>query len=406
MSSSVTVALLAVLTTAGLVAAAVTDGPLSIALAVVTVVVAAGLAWRLRSAPPGAASVAAFVTGIVIVSAGLPALAIAGDWSQITSSSSQSGHGSVDRSAELRRALDRAAESLPGGADAILSIDIDGISTQVAVLDLQKGEQVSSSYSQSGGGWTALTRTRVNDRADAVFRRADIAGLDLSAASAKVDAAARSAGLDLSKRWEADGVVLARRSSDKKLVATYDVTSRFKFETDGAGNLPDNLSLATVDGLLPVAERLLRANGFDPTKQQIEEISYHAMSESASAVGFPHHGTVELEVTRPGKRGTVTESIGRFPEARLYDSDGSGSGRFALTTLSAAAIEKARADVEQRSRVPAVDAHAVSLRVARDTDSPGWTRGDLPPVLQLGLGPTSKDSAYYRMDGTFLRSAS
>ncbi|RDB47156.1 hypothetical protein, partial [Tsukamurella tyrosinosolvens] len=67
MSTFLTVALLAVFTTVGLVGAVASDGAAALVWAVGTVVVAGVLARRLRSAPPGMGLVAAFVTGILVV---------------------------------------------------------------------------------------------------------------------------------------------------------------------------------------------------------------------------------------------------------------------------------------------------------------------------------------------------
>ncbi|WP_415678654.1 hypothetical protein [Tsukamurella hominis] len=407
MSTFLTVALLAVLTTVGLVGAVASDGAASLVWAVGTVVVAGALAWRLRSAPPGMGLVAAFVTGILIVSAGLPAAIVLTETGRHGASVFASDdEKTVDPSTELRRALAKAGELLPGGADSILSIDIDGYSTQVYVLNLVKGQRIYANYSQSSDEWYEPSSTSTNDRIDAAFRAAELANLDLTAARTKVDDSARGLGVDLSKRSSSDGVVIARRSADKKLVATYDLTSRVKFETDQAGNLPDNLALAKVDGLLPTAERLLRAHGIDPTKPVLDELEYRVFAENASTVGSTDPGTVDIRLSGAGGRsGTLKETVGRFPEVRLYASSGTNSRAFPLTTITADGIEKARAELERRTSVPPIDAHAISLEVEGDTTSPGWMRGGLPPLLRLGLGPDSDDQAYFRPDGAFVKAA-
>ncbi|MGX9295978.1 hypothetical protein [Tsukamurella paurometabola] len=405
MSTTLTVALLAVLTTVGLVAAVATDGAASLVLAVATVVVAGVLAVRLRSAPPGAAWAAALATGIVIVSAGIPATIVLTETGGRGSSAfAAQEEQPIDPSAELRRALAKAGDLLPGGADSVLSIDIDEQSTRVDVLDLAKGQRISANYSQSSDEWYDPSSTSTNDRADAAFRSADIVNLDVTAARRRVDDSARGLGVDLSRRSSSDGVVIARRSADKKLVATFDLTSRVKFETDQAGNLPDNLALAKVDGLLPAAERLLRSHGIDPAMPVLDELEYRVFAENASSVGSANPGTIDIRVTG-SRNGTLKETVGRFPEIRLYDSSGTSSRAFALTAITAAGIEKARAELERRSAVPPIDAHAISLEVAGDTTSPGWMRGGLPPLLRLGLGPGSDDQAYFRPDGTFVKAA-
>lgn len=406
MSTFLTVALLAVFTTVGLVGAVASDGAAALVWAVGTVVVAGVLARRLRSAPPGLGLVAAFVTGILVVSAGLPAAILLTETGGRGAPVLGSDKGEVDPSAELRRALAKAGELLPGGADSILSIDIDGYSTQVYVLNLAKGQRIYANYSQSSDEWHEPSSTSTNDRIDAAFPAAELANLDLTAARKNVDDSARGLGVDLSKRSSSDGVVIARRSADKKLVATYDLTSRVKFETDRAGNLPDNLALAKVDGLLPTAERLLRAHGVDPTKPVLDELKYRVFAENASTVGSADPGTVDIRLSGAGGRGgTLKETVGRFPEVRLYASSGTNSRAFPLTTITADGIEKARADLERRSSVPPIDAHAISLEVEGDTTSPGWMRGGLPPLLRLGLGPDSDDQAYFRPDGTFVKAA-
>lgn len=405
MSTFLTVALLSVLTTVGLVGAVVSDGAASLVWAIGTVVVAGVLAWRLRSAPPGMGLVAAFVTGILVVSAGLPAAIVLTEPTRHGASIFASDdETAVDLSNELRRALAKAGELLPGGADSILSIDIDEHSTQVYVLNLVKGQRISANYSQSSDEWYDPSSTSTNDRIDAAFRAADLANLDLTAARRKVDDSARGLGVDLSKRSSSDGVVIARRSTDKKLVATYDLTSRVKFETDQAGNLPGNEALAKVDGLLPTAERLLRTHGIDPTKPVLDELEYRVFAENASTVGSADPGTVDIRISG-GRSGTLTETVGRFPEVRLYASSGTNSRAFALTAITPDGIEKARAEIERRSSVPPIDAHAISLEVEGDTTSPGWMRGGLPPLMRLGLGPDSDDQAYFRPDGTFVKAA-
>ncbi len=400
--TSVTVALLAVLTTVGLVGAAVSDGAAGIAWAVGTVVVVGALAWRLRSAPPGASLIAALATGILLVSAGLPATLILtenGGSGSAGRSVFAADDEAIDLQAELRRAISKAGELLPGGTDSILSIDIDENSTQVYVLDLSTGQRISANYSQSSDKWYDPSRHSTNDRADATFRASDIARLDLTAAAKKVTAAADSIGIDRSSPHASDGVEIERRSADRLLVATFGL-SGVDIETDAAGNLPDNLALATVDGLLPIAERLLRDNGFTPDQAVLDQIDYRVFAPNVSSVGSGK-GTVEITVNGAGRYGKLAETVGRFPEVSLRPATWSSDSVFALRVLTAGAIERARADLEKRFAVLPIDAHALGLRV--DTDTRRSSRATPPPVLQVGLGPNSDVRAHYAIDGAYLR---
>ncbi|BDH58973.1 hypothetical protein [Tsukamurella sp. PLM1] len=399
MPTSLTVALIAVLSTVGLVGAAVSDGAASLAWAVGTVVAVGALAWRLRSAPAWSPYTAAFATAILVVSAGVPAAIVLTETAGGRGPSvfASEDDGAIDPSAELRRALTKAGELLPGGADAILSIDIDENSTQVYVLDLTKGQRVSANYSQSSDQWYEPNRHSTTDRADATFRATDLAGLDLTAATKKATAAADTIGVDRSSPHASDGVEIERRSPDKKLVATFGMSGT-DIETDAAGNVPDNLALAKVDGLLPLAERLLRANGFDPAQPVLDRMDYRVFAPNVSSVGSGK-GTVELSIDGAGKRGTLRETVGKFPEVDLRPSTSSSDDSFALRTVSAAAIERARADLVQRRSIIPIDAHALGLRVDRDTRRS--SRAAPPVIMEVGLGPD--DEAYYSIDGSFLR---
>ncbi|CAM3619485.1 hypothetical protein ACXYTP_11410 [Tsukamurella ocularis] len=409
MSTFLTVALLGVLTTVGLVGAVVSDGAVALVWAIGTVVVAAVLARRLRTAPPGMGLVAAFVTGILVVSAGLPAaLALTETGGRGQAPSNRAGAGVApgsaspvaDPSTELRRAVAKAGEIQPGGADSLLEIDIDENTTRVTTLDLSAGQRVSAYYSHSSEEWYEPTRNSTNDRADAAFRASDIAALDLTATAERVTAAADRIGIDRSSPHASDGIEIERRSGDKRLVATFGL-SGVDVETDAAGNLPDNLALAKVDGLLPIAERLLRANGLDPAQPVIDELQYRVFASNVGSVGSGK-GTVEMRISGGGRSGTLKETVGRFPEVSLTPSRSTSSSAFALRAVSPAGIERARADLVQRFSVLPIDAHALGIEVDEDSRARASDR-TAPPVMEVGLGPGSKASAYYRLDGTFLR---
>ncbi|KXO96278.1 hypothetical protein [Tsukamurella pseudospumae] len=408
MSTSLTVALLAVLTTVGLVGSVVSDGAASLVWAVTTVAVAGLLAWRLRSAPPGMGLVAAFVTGILVVSAGLPVAIVmtedaGGSGSRGAAKPAGVAPGSAspvaDPSTELRRAVAKAGE-LPGGAESILSIDIDENTTRVTTLDLTTGQRVSAYFSHSSDTWYEPSRSSTNDRADAAFKASDIAGLDLTATATKVTAAADTIGIDRTSPHASDGIEIERRSGDKKLVATFSM-SGVDIETDGAGALPDNLALAKVDGLLPTAERLLRTNGLDPAQPVIDELQYRVFASNAGSVGSGR-GTVEMRINGAGRSGTLKETVGKFPEVSLTPSRSASSSAFALRVITSAGIERARADLEKRFTVLPIDAHALGLEIDEDSRARSSSRA-APPVMEVGLGPGSRSSAYYALDGTYLR---
>ncbi|KXP05130.1 hypothetical protein [Tsukamurella pseudospumae] len=400
MSTSLTVALLAVLTTVGLVGSVVSDGAASLVWAVTTVAVAGLLAWRLRSAPPGMGLVAAFITGILVVSAGLPVAIVMTEGDAGPGSRASAADETIDPSTEVQRVLAKAEEIQPGATKTLRQITISTYWTQMRYLDLARGEEVWFQFSRSGGSheWNSPSRSTTSYRADAAFSAADIAGLDLTAASTKVDAAIAALGIER-KPSTSDKIEIARRSSDKKLVATFGRSS-VEFETDHVGNLPDNLALAKVDGLLPVAERLLRDNGFTPDQSVLDDLEYRVFATNASSVGSGK-GTVEITVRGAGKYGTLKETVGKFPEVRLSPSTYTPDDAFPLRAITTAAIEKARSDVEQRFSVPPIDAHALGLHV--DTDTRTSSRAVPPPILQVGLGPNSDHRAYYRIDGSYLR---
>lgn len=405
MPTSVTIAALAALTTVGLVGAAVTDGGPSIAWAIGTVVVAVLFALQLRSAPRGTFVAAGFFTAVAVLSAGVPATLLLTDGPGATSYGAEkevepgSASPVADPSAQLRAAVAKADEIQPGGSNSLLEIDIDENTTRVTTLDLTTGQRVSAYFSQRSDEWDEPSRHSTTDRADATFRAADIAGLDLTAAAKKVTAAADTIKLDRTNSHASDGIEIERRSPDKKLVATFSL-SGFDIEVDSAGGLPDNLALATVDGLLPIAERLLRANGLDPAQPVLDQLDYRVFAENVSSVGSGR-GTVELRVDGGGKYGTLKETVGKFPEVQLKPDTSPSSTSFALRAITPAGIEKARADLEQRFSVLPIDAHALGLRV--DADTRTSSRITPPTIMQVGLGPNSDHEAYYAMNGTFLR---
>ncbi|MET9328461.1 hypothetical protein [Tsukamurella sp. NPDC003166] len=406
MSTFLTVALLAVLTTVGLVGAVVSDGAASLVWAVTTVAVAGLLAWRLRSAPPGMGLVAAFATGILVVSAGLPLAIVLTETAPDRSPGSSSVLGASDRastvdpSAELRGALKKADEVLPGGSDSVLNIRIDESSTQVGLLDLAKGQRVWFQYSRSSGKWYEPSRSATNDRQDAVFRAADLAALDLTATAAKATAAADRIAIDRSNRHADDGIQIERRYQDRKLIVEFHMSGE-EIHADQTGNLPDNLALAKLDGLLPVAERALRDSGVDPAQSFLSGLEYRVFAPNATAVSG-EEGRLRLSVQGGGRSGSIEVTVGRFPIVSLRPSSGTASNPFALSALTAAGLERARADLAQRSAVPTVDANAVSLQVERDFTSSSLRSRGAPPILNLGLGP--KAEAYYTLGGDFLRS--
>lgn len=397
---------LVVATTVGLVGASVSTGTAAAVWAVGTVVAISALAFRLRRAPSGTVAVTLLITGIVVLSAGIPAAAVLSESRGVSSSQGgaqpvdrERGNAAMDPSTELRRALDQADRTLPGGSDSVLNVRIDANSTYVTLLDLEKGQQVMAYYARSSDKWHEPSRTATNDRGDAVIRRSDIDGLDLTAAAVKVTAAAARLGVELKER-PSDDITIARRSGDKRIVGTFDA-SDFEVEVDAAGNPPDNLDLAKVDGLLPGAEKLLRANGIDPAQPVLSEVDYREFASNASAVGSGKGGTVQVTVQGGGRSGTLRETVGRFPEGRLTDSRATGSTSFALGSVTIAAIERARLDLVQRMSVPPVDAHAISLSIERDTSSAALRQRNSPPIMRFGVGPTA--DAYYRLDGTFAR---
>ncbi len=406
-STFLTVALLAVLTTVGLVGAVASDGAASLVWAVGTVVVAGVLAWRLRSAPPGAALIAAFVTGILLVSAGLPAAIMLTEGREAASRSGEGGSGGGpsaspvrDPSAELRRALDKADQLMPGGANSILSIDIDENSTQVYVLDLNTGERVGANYSVSSSRWYDPNRTPVNDRAEATFRRSDLAGLDLTSAAAKATAAADRLGIDRSREHASDGIEIDRRYQDRKLIVEFDMSGE-QVETDASGDLPDTLTLANVDGIFAVGATLLRNAGIDPAQPVLTGAQYRSYASSATALSNHDRGELTLTVQGGGRTGSITAEAGKFPVVDLRPSTGSSTNSFAFAALTADVVERIRADLEQRQQVLPVDARAVSFQVERDTSWESLRARTAPPIIQFGLGPAAK--AYYKLDGTYLR---
>lgn len=404
MSTFLTVALLSVLTSVGLVGAVVTDGTASLIWGLATVAGVAALAWRLRSAQPGAGAIAAFTTAMVILCAGMPAALVLTDvGGPSVRSITDSDEKPIDLSAELKAILAKAEEIQPGSTNSLIKVTIRQSWTQLSFLDLSKGQEVWFQRSRSGSSdsWSEPTRRSTNDRADVAFSAADIRGLDLTAASAKVDGAVRTLDVE-HEPSSSDEVEIGRRSGDRLLVATYD-HSPVEIEVDPKGNIPDNLALARVDGLLPTAERLLRENGFTPDQAVIDDLDYRVFATNVGSVGSGR-GTLEIRVRGAGRNGTLKETVGKFPEVDLSPNTYTPDDAFALRTVTAAAIERARADAERRFSVIPIDAHALGLSVDADTRSSG--RAPRQTVMQIGLGPGSDNAAYYRMDGTFLRSGS
>ncbi|BDD83961.1 hypothetical protein TPB0596_37240 [Tsukamurella pulmonis] len=401
MSTTLTVTLLAVLTTAGLVGAVATDGTASLVLAVATVVVAGVLAVRLRSAPPGAAWAGALATGIVIVSAGVPATIVLTESGRSGSPAfASSEEQPIDPSEELRSVLAKAEEIQPGSTRTIRQISISQNWTQMRFLDLTRGEEVSFQYSRVGSTheWNTPSRSSTPSRAADAFSAADIAGLDLRAATTKVDGAIATLGVKRTAS-SSDDIEIGRRSGDQRLVATFH-RSPIEIEVDPSGALPDNLALAKTGGMLPIAERLLRANGFDPAARVIDRLEYRVFAENVSSVGSGK-GTVELSIAGAGRTGKLAETVGKFPEIDLRPSSSSSETSFPLSAVRYEGIEKARTDLVQRFSVLPIDAFALGLRVSADTRTS--SRVTPPTVMEVGLGPNSSAEAYYALDGRFLR---
>lgn len=391
-------------TTVGLVGASVSSGTAAVIWAIGTVAAIVGLAYRMRRAPSGTVAVTLLITGIVVLSAGLPAVAVISESRGSSSTPAVDAEHAAspvpDPNSELRAALDKADELLPGGADSVLRIDIDETSTQVYVLDLAAGQSVYANYSRSSDRWYDPSRTPSRDRGESTFRRADLAHLDLTRAAAAVTAAADRIGIDRSFRHASDGIEVQRRSSDRKLVAAFSMSGA-EVEVDHTGALPDNLGLVSVDGFLPAAEKLLRSNGIDPSQPVLGGLSYAVYKPTADAVPHTDPGTVKIDIRGGGRSGSLEETVGTFPVVRLEPDTGSASSAFALTAVTAGGIDTARADLVQRRKVATVDTHAISLEIGQDTSSSALRQRNPPPVLHLGLGPSS--DAYYRLDGTFVR---
>ncbi|GIZ98081.1 hypothetical protein TTY48_26930 [Tsukamurella sp. TY48] len=400
-ASTAAVALVAV-TTVGLVGASVSSGTAATIWAVGTVAAIVALAYRLRRAPSGTVAVSLLITGILVLSAGIPAVAVISEERSTSALGAAKQKAVVDPSMELRTVLAKAEELFPGSTNAILRIEIDENWTQIRLLDLAKGQSIWFQYSRLGTpSWNQPSRSSTTDRADAAFRAADIAGLDLAAAATKARAAATTLGVDRSDD-RSDKIEIGRRSSDKRLVATIAVAD-FTAEADPSGNLPDNLALAKVDGALPVAQRLLRDNGIDPNRPVIDSFEYKSFGSNVGSVGpsGSARGVLEIRVDGPGRSGTLTEVVGRFPEIALRPVGSTSATSFALTAVDPAGIERARADVERRFSVPPIDAHAIGLEIDQDREAPSSRVA--APIMRVSLGPGSNASAYYRLDGAFVR---
>lgn len=380
------------------VAVVVDAAVLSALIVVATTCVSIFLVRTVRAADVRTALRGAVIVSASVIVVGIPAVAVltatAASGTETTSDAgAPEAAGSADLSAALARSLDRADEIAPDGAQSILSISIDQDRETLYVLNQRNGQMVYT-YRSGDEGWHAPTSSPTSQRT--VFSRADVRGLDLTAAGRL--AAQTWRRLDQRQDVVQPTVEVAPRSGDEKLVATF-AGGAFPIEPDATGRLAETADAASVDRFLDVAERVMTETGLDSRAPLLREIAFKSIDDGAS-----WHGRARAGFDLSFDGGPVTSiavDVGRFPMVRKATRDDEPDG-FSLTGLTGATMTSVRDDLARRGTIRRYDRDVIGAKigVARDDDRPGR----VPVTIQMVVGPSAVEVAgVYSTRGRFLR---
>ncbi|ALG84784.1 hypothetical protein [Gordonia phthalatica] len=398
---AVRIGVAAVVATVGIVAAVLVDQ--RVVSALIGAAAAAFALWTVGSLRPEHPTLARRGAGVVVASIllfGIPAVAVLTP-SGIVGAEQESSDERIepgDLSAALKRALDRADEVAPNGAESILQIEIDGDRETLYVLDQRTGMQVYT-YRSGENGWYAPTSARTSQRT--VFGRSDLARLDLNGVRDRVVSAWERVGSSDPSSPEsakAPSVKIEPRSADGRVVARF-VGGGFPIESDTSGNLADTVDAASIDRFLDVASRVMTAAGLEPDAKVLYRIEFRSLDEAASRHGRFESG-FELYFDG-GPISSIAVDVGSFPVVRKATTTDEPDG-FSLTGLTGATMASVRDDLARRRLVPAYDRDAIGAKigVARNDDHPGR----VPVTIQMVVGPSSTEVAgVYSTRGRFLR---
>ncbi len=406
------VVLAGVVGAAGLVVAAVSSNPVLRVLAIVVAVVVVALCvLSLRSTHPRQAVLPLFVVPLLAVVAGVATISVGNALREPVApgvgdpgfSPRAAGTGGVaDRiaanpDAALHAALDRADGLVPNGSATVLNIGIDGERVSVAAFDPSTGDEVSSSYSPSNG-WSPPRHRRAHVRD--TFSRAQVAGLALDKARPAVFAMAAQLKADLQYPHASDGITVARRNSDGKLVAEFSLSGN-EFEVDERGRLADTAGAALLDTVMALAQRVMVESGLDPGAPIVERFDFRAFDDAASSISASSVQNSGGFVVRlaAGPVADIVVVPGAFPVIRSTERTYAPAG-FALTALRTETLLRVRDDIMARGKSPAYDAELVGLEVGR---VPG-ARDDTP-AIRMQVGPSAnRPAGVYTLDGQLVRS--
>lgn len=291
----------------------------------------------------------------------------------------------------MRAAFDQADKLVPNGAASVLRMSIRENSVSLGVFDPSNGDDVSSSY--SSGKWYGANRRRASDRR--TFARAQVAGLNLQKAGAEALAVAKKLKVDMTHAYASDGITIARRHPDEKLLATFSFSGE-DIQVDENGHLPDTVGAGSVETVMPVAQRVMVESGLDPGAPIVGRLDFRAFAEGAaplSASSIQNSGGIAIRFGG-GPISDIVVVPGQFPVVRRFERSSPASG-FALTSVTSAALVKVRDDIMARAKSPAYDADLVAFQVG---DASGYRADGV--VIQMRVGPVSeRPGGTYTLDG-------
>ncbi|GED97117.1 hypothetical protein [Gordonia crocea] len=390
------------------VAAVSTNTAVRIIAIVAAFLVVAALVWSLRKTHPREARITVAVVAALSLAVGIgvavvvgasdnPVAPRVGDPGFVPNAAKTADDRiAANPNARLAAALERADRLVPRGSATVLRVGIDGDRISLDVFDPRNGDSVSTSFSESSG-WSREYRRRATDRN--TFSRAEVARMDLDKARPQVLAMTTALKADLTHQHASDGITVKRRYQDHKLVGEFSLSGN-EIEVDDQGHVADTADAAWLATVVPLAQRVMVANGLDPDAPIVNRFDFRAYDDAASSISASSVQNSGGFVIRFAS-GPVDEIVvvpGNFPLVRRTDRSYTQPG-FALTALRTETLLKVRDDIMARAKSPAYDTELVGLEVGR---VPGADR--TTPAIRMQVGPSSdRPGGIYTMDGVFMR---
>ncbi len=389
---------------AGIIVAAVSGSPaIRILAVVVAVVVVFACLLSLRKDHRSETLAALAAVPILAIGLGIPAVVFfeamdatiapgVGD-AGFTPGPRLDSSGNELRNADelMRAAFDHADKIVTNGSATVLRMSIRENSVSLGVFDPSNGDDVSSNY--SSGKWYDANRRRASDRR--TFARAQVAGLNLQKAGTEALAVAKKLKVDMTHEYASDGITIARRHPDEKLLATFSFSGQ-DIQVDENGHLPDTVGAGSVETVMPVAQRVMVASGLDPGAPIVGRLDFRAFGDGVaplSASSIQNSGGIAIRFGG-GPISDIVVVPGQFPVVRRFERSYPTSG-FPLTAVTTAALVKVRDDIMARAKSPAYDADLVAFQVG---EASGYRVDGV--VIRMRVGPVSeRPGGTYTLDG-------